>query len=164
MDAVTRRLIKELRDYQRDPNPQVVELSPTSDDNLLAWRAVIVGQEGTIYEGGRFDLDIVVPSSYPMQPPTIKFIGRVCHPNVHFKTGEICLDLLKSAWSPAWTLQSACVAIGVLLTSPEPDSPLNCDAANLLRCGDMRGYNSLVRMYTQLYAIPSTAAILSSTS
>ncbi|KND00149.1 uncharacterized protein SPPG_04490 [Spizellomyces punctatus DAOM BR117] len=164
MDAVTRRLIKELRDYQRDPNPQVVELSPTSDDNLLAWRAVIAGQEGTIYEGGRFDLDIVVPNSYPMQPPTIKFIGRVCHPNVHFKTGEICLDLLKSAWSPAWTLQSACVAIGVLLTSPEPDSPLNCDAANLLRCGDMRGYNSLVRMYTQLYAVPSTAAIMSSTS
>ncbi|KAI8917193.1 ubiquitin-conjugating enzyme/RWD-like protein [Powellomyces hirtus] len=158
MDAVSRRLIKELRDYQQDPNTQIVEeLSPVADDDLLSWRAVLVGPEGSAYEGGRFDLDIQMPTSYPMQPPVIKFVGKVCHPNVHFKTGEICLDLLKTAWSPAWTLQSACLAISALLTSPEPDSPLNCDAANLLRCGDIRGYNSLIAMYTKLYAVPSTA-------
>ncbi|KAJ3019733.1 hypothetical protein HKX48_001838 [Thoreauomyces humboldtii] len=163
MAAVSRRLLKELRDYQRDPNTQVVEkLAPASDDDLLTWKAVLVGPEGSAYEGGRFDLDIVLPASYPMQPPIMKFVGRVCHPNVHFKTGEICLDLLKTAWSPAWTLQSACMAIGALLTSPEPDSPLNCDAANLLRCGDVRGYNSLVQMCTQLYAIPNTAAVSAS--
>ncbi|KAJ3189918.1 hypothetical protein HDU85_000204 [Gaertneriomyces sp. JEL0708] len=152
MDHVSRRLLKELRDYQQDPPAQVVELHPTSDDDLFSWRAEIVGAEGTSYEGGRFALDIQVPPTYPMQPPIIKFIGKICHPNVHIKTGEICLDLLKTAWSPAWTLQSACIAIAALLTSPEPDSPLNCDAANLLRCGDNRGYNSLVRMYTQLYS------------
>jgi peroxin-4 len=44
------------------------------------------------------------------------------------QTGEVCLDLLKTAWSPVWTLQSACLAVAVLLTQPEPDSPLNCDA------------------------------------
>ncbi|TPX63023.1 hypothetical protein PhCBS80983_g00040 [Powellomyces hirtus] len=118
MDAVSRRLIKELRDYQQDPNTQIVEeLSPVADDDLLSWRAVLVGPEGSAYEGGRFDLDIQMPTSYPMQPPVIKFVGKVCHPNVHFKTGEICLDLLKTAWSPAWTLQSACLAISALLTS-----------------------------------------------
>jgi len=40
------------------------------------------------------------------------------------QTGEICLDILKSAWSPAWTLQSVCRAVVSLLAQSEPDSPL----------------------------------------
>lgn len=44
------------------------------------------------------------------------------------QTGEICLDILKTTWSPAWTLQSVCRAILALLSQAEPDSPLNCDA------------------------------------
>ena len=44
------------------------------------------------------------------------------------QTGEICLDILKPAWPPAWTLQSVCRAIIALLEDPDPTSPLNCDA------------------------------------
>ncbi|ORY53086.1 UBC-like protein, partial [Rhizoclosmatium globosum] len=70
-------------------------------DNLFEWTAVITSSEvDSPYEGGKFKLAINVPSNYPLQPPNMKFISKVCHPNVHFNTGEICLDLLKSSWSP----------------------------------------------------------------
>ena len=35
-----------------------------------------------------------------------------------------------------------------LLTSAEPESPLNVDAAQLLRANDLVGYEGLVRFYT----------------
>jgi len=74
---------------------------------------------------------------------------KVFHPNVHFKTGDVCLDILKKEWSPAWGLQAACRAVVALLSDPDADSPLNCDAGNMIRGGDMLAYNSTARMYTE---------------
>lgn len=54
---------------------------------------------------------------------------------------------------PLPPLQSMCQAILALMSDSAPDSPLNCDAGNLLRGGDVRGYNSLARMYTVEYAM-----------
>lgn len=64
----------------------------------------------------------------------------------------MCLDVLKSQWTPAWTLSSALTAVQAMLSDPEPDSPLNIDAANLVRCGDKSAYNDLIRYYTTIYA------------
>lgn len=69
-----------------------------------------------------------MPFTYPSKPPAIRFKTKVWHPNISWKTGEVCLDVLSSQWSPAWQLASACTAILALLDSPEPDSPLNVDA------------------------------------
>ncbi|KAF9581164.1 E2 ubiquitin-protein ligase peroxin 4 [Lunasporangiospora selenospora] len=156
--AVNRRMLKEYLAIQKNSatRPHLERLEPLQENDLLHWQAVLIGTSDSAYEGGKFQLDIVIPSSYPIQPPVIHFTTKICHPNVHFKTGEICLDILKSEWTPSWNLESVCVAISSLLTNPEPSSPLNCDAgksANLLRCGDMAGYNSLVKMYTELYAM-----------
>lgn len=129
-----------------------IDLYPDEAD-LYKWTAFINGPPDTPYLGGKFQLRIIVPQSYPHNPPTVKFITKVCHPNVHFKNGDICLDVLKDNWTPIWTLESTCRAVVTLLSVPEASSPLNCDCGNLIRCGDMEGYWSLAKMYTKEYAM-----------
>lgn len=68
-------------------------------------------------------------------------------------SGELCMDILKANWSPAWTIQSLCRAILFLFNEPNADSPLNCDAGNLIRSGDIKGFQSMARMYTVEYAM-----------
>jgi peroxin-4 len=73
---------------------------------------------------------------------------KIFHPNVHFRTGDICLDILKKEWSPAWGLQPACRAVLALLSDPDAESPLNCDAGNMMRGGDILAYHTTAAMYT----------------
>lgn len=61
------------------------------------------------------------------------------------QTGEICLDLLKTSWTGAYTISSTLSAIHQLLSYPDPNSPLNVDVAVLLREGDTVGAEGLVR-------------------
>ena len=63
------------------------------------------------------------------------------------------LEVFKENWTPYWTLESIFRAICYLLTAPNPDSPLNCDAGNLIRKGDMQGYLAMAKMYTKEMAI-----------
>ncbi|KZF23666.1 putative ubiquitin-conjugating enzyme [Xylona heveae TC161] len=147
--GAAKRLLQELKFYSQDPNDALISLGPVSDDQLFHWEAVMKGVNGTAYEGGLWKLDIRVPENYPLAPPEVKFVTPICHPNVHFKTGEICLDLFKSSWSPAYTITQTLTSVHHLLSDPEPDSPLNVDIAQLLRAGDKLGADSLVRYYTR---------------
>ncbi|CAK0735463.1 E2 ubiquitin-protein ligase peroxin 4 [Coccomyxa viridis] len=144
------RLVKELKEYSRS-KLEDVKLEANESD-IHRWRALLTGPANTPYQGGVFELDIKVPDQYPLVPPIVFYRTKIFHPNVHFKTGEICLDILKTAWSPAWTLHSTCQAILALMSDAAPDSPLNCDAGNLLRAGDIRGYNAMARMYAIEFA------------
>ena len=40
-----------------------------------------------------------------MHPPKAYFVSPIFHPNIHFVTGEVCLDILKSRWTPVWNLE-----------------------------------------------------------
>ena len=145
--AAAKRLRKELQNLERSkPDPDIY-LIPDSE-NILKWTALLRGPSETPYEGGIFQLAIDCGRDYPLAPPSITFATKVFHPNVHFRTGDVCLDILKKEWSPAWGIQAACRAILALLSDPDADSPLNCDAGNMIRGGDMMAYNCTARMYT----------------
>ncbi|BAM79538.1 similar to ubiquitin conjugating enzyme E2 [Cyanidioschyzon merolae strain 10D] len=144
-----KRLLTELRELREDPTNFCLE---PEEGNPLRLQGYLRGPAATPYEGGCFRVALTLPPAYPLVPPTVRFLTPIFHPNINFRTGEVCLDILQSAWSPAWSLASCLRAIQLLLSEPEPSSPLNCDAGNLLRCGDKRGFWSMARMYTLLLA------------
>jgi len=149
----SKRLIKELEQYAKSSSPAVSRLEPVGDD-LTQLTADLLGPAGTPYSGGLWNLTIAVPPTYPNTPPSIQFRTPICHANVSFTTGEICLDLLKTTWTPAYGIVSTMEAIQQLLTEGgEPDSPLNIDLAVLLREGDRVAADGLVRFYTGIYAM-----------
>ncbi|EDO08552.1 putative ubiquitin-conjugating enzyme peroxin-4 [Babesia bovis T2Bo] len=140
------RLLKELKESSRTDDPNI-RLEPVNS-NIHHWHAYIRGLKNSPYEKGIFKLNILCPPNYPINPPAVKFITKCFHPNINFETGELCMDILKSNWSPAWTLQYLCKGITYILDDPNADSPLNCDAGNLIRSGDLIGYRSMAEMYT----------------
>jgi peroxin-4 len=98
---------------------------------------------------GRWLLRITIPPSYPFKPPQISFATPIVHPNVHLQTGEICLDLLKDKWSPAYSVLQCVREIRMLLGMPGVDSPFNVDVAALLRDGDALGARRLVELWAE---------------
>ena len=151
MDGI-KRIRKEIKEIRGSQDDDIV-LRP-SEENIREWTAFIKGPEDTPFAGGVYQIAIELGTRYPVVPPSMRFETKIFHPNVHFADGSICLDILKEGkWTPAWGLQSACRAVIALLSDPQADSPLNCDAGNMIRAGDMIAYNSMARMYTCEHAL-----------
>lgn len=88
------------------------------------------GPKDTPYEGGVYDIEILLPEDYPMSPPKVLFITKIFHPNID-KLGRVCLDVLKDKWTPALQIRSVLLSIQVLMGNPDPDDFLDIEAADL---------------------------------
>ena len=84
------RLAKELKEVGKDDSSGV-KATPLSDGNMNHLKATVQGPAGTPYEGGVFAVDIQIPKQYPFEPPKMKFLTKVWHPNISSQTGAICL-------------------------------------------------------------------------
>ncbi|XP_030011023.1 ubiquitin-conjugating enzyme E2 D4-like isoform X2 [Sphaeramia orbicularis] len=131
-----KRLQKELGELQRDP-PARCSAGPVGDD-MFSWQATIMGPSDSPYNGGVFFLNINFPTDYPFKPPKVSFKTKVYHPNINSEGGGICLDILRSQWSPALTVSK--------------DDPLVPDIAYLYK-SDRQKYNTMAKEWTQKYAM-----------
>uniref|UniRef100_A0A672RJI4 E2 ubiquitin-conjugating enzyme n=1 Tax=Sinocyclocheilus grahami TaxID=75366 RepID=A0A672RJI4_SINGR len=99
---------QELTDLQRDP-PAQCSAGPVGED-LFHWQATIMGPNDSPYQGGVFFLTIHFPTDYPFKPPKVAFTTKIYHPNIN-SNGSICLDILRSQWSPALTVSKGCIKL-----------------------------------------------------
>jgi ubiquitin-conjugating enzyme E2 D/E len=126
-----RRIQKELQELIKD-TPANCSAGPESDSDIFRWRATIIGPTETPYENGIFNLVISFPPDYPFKPPHITFETKVYHPNIN-ANGSICLDILKTQWSPALSITKVLLSVCSLLSDPNPDDPLVPEIANLYK-------------------------------
>jgi len=144
-----KRINKELQDLGRDP-PAQCSAGPVGDD-LFHWQATIMGPPESPYQGGVFFLTIHFPTDYPFKPPKVAFTTRIYHPNIN-SNGSICLDILRSQWSPALTISKVLLSICSLLCDPNPDDPLVPEIARIFKT-DREKYTELAREWTRKYAM-----------
>ena len=105
-------------------NPHHIPVGPR-DDDMFEWRGILLGPEGSPYEGGVFMVDVKIPADYPFKPPTIAFSTQIYHCNVA-ADGHMCLGIL-SQWSPSITISKILLHIQSLLVHPNTESPLMPD-------------------------------------
>jgi len=148
MSALT-RIQRELADLTKDP-PTNCTAGPINASDLYKWEGIIFGPSETPYAGGMFKLLIHFGADYPFKPPHLQFLTKIYHPNIN-SAGMICLDILKSQWSPALTISKVLLSISSLLCEPNPADPLVTDIANQYK-SDRAAYDETARNWTARYA------------
>jgi ubiquitin-conjugating enzyme E2 D/E len=125
--SATKRIVRELADLRKDP-PLNCSAGPVDEADIFVWDGVIFGPDDSPYSGGVFNLNIQFPVDYPFKPPRVTFTTKIYHPNIN-ASGFICLDILKTNWSPALTISKVLLSVLSMLTDPNPKDPLMPDIA-----------------------------------
>jgi len=111
--------------------PKTCQMEFPDPDNLLDFKLIISPDEG-FYRGGRFIFSWKVGAGYPHEPPKVKCDTMVYHPNIDLE-GNICLNILREDWKPVLTVNSIIYGLQYLFLEPNPEDPLNKDAAEVLQ-------------------------------
>ena len=151
MDALHNRIKKEYLDLQKEKNSNV--LVKLVNNDYRHWKGRIKGPIDTCYQGGIFDVDIIIPDDYPFKPPKMKFDTKIWHPNISSVTGAICLDILKNEWTPALTIRTALISLQALMCEPVPNDPQDAVVAKQYM-SDIQLFNQTAKHWVEEYANP----------
>lgn len=144
------------KDLAKNPI-DLVSVGLADDSNLYDWEILIMGPDGTLYEGGFFKARLVFPKDFPNMPPTMTFVSEMWHPNV-YEDGKVCISILhppgedamnsqESAderWRPILGVEQILMSVISMLNDPNDESPANLDAAVMWR-NDREAFKKKVR-------------------
>ncbi|KAJ6617568.1 ubiquitin-conjugating enzyme/RWD-like protein [Mycena sp. CBHHK59/15] len=136
--ATLKRIHREISDVKKE---DLGDITLVPSDDLFVWRGTLPGPEGSVYEGGVFNVAVNLPPDYPFSAPKVTFKTR-------FKIsdqGNICIDILKHNWSPALSLFKVILSLSSLLTDPNPIPSI---AAQYTR--NRKLHDSTARQWTEL--------------
>jgi ubiquitin-conjugating enzyme E2 M len=103
---------------------------------------VSVSPDTGYWTGATYHFTFTIPPHYPHSPPKVECNTKIYHPNIDLQ-GKVCLNILREDWKPVLDINAVIYGLIYLFYEPNPDDPLNHEAAELFR-KDVRQFERLV--------------------
>jgi ubiquitin-conjugating enzyme E2 M len=100
--------------------------------NDLTNFSVIVSPDSGCWLGAKYHFTFAIPPLYPHEPPKVTCNTKIYHPNINLE-GAVCLNILREDWKPVLDINAVIYGLIYLFYEPNPDDPLNREAADLYR-------------------------------
>ncbi|KAG7401066.1 NEDD8-conjugating enzyme Ubc12 [Phytophthora boehmeriae] len=121
------------------------------DVNDLTAFDVKVAVDTGLWKGATYNFHFKIPPMYPHDPPKVHCLTKIYHPNIDLD-GNVCLNILREDWKPVLDINSVIYGLIYLFYEPNPDDPLNKEAAELFR-NDPKQFASVVHRSLRGYSV-----------
>jgi ubiquitin-conjugating enzyme E2 M len=134
--AVHRRSAGEIR-LQKELNeldlPENTTINFTEAENIMKFDIYLrVDDRSSLWSGAQYHFTFTVPPGYPHEPPKVHCNTKIYHPNIDL-SGNVCLNILRADWKPVLCISAVILGLNFLFLEPNPNDPLNHEAAELMR-------------------------------
>jgi ubiquitin-protein ligase len=90
-----------------------MDIEYPDENDQLNFTLIINPDEG-MYKGGSFKFNFAINQNFPHDPPKVKCIQKIYHPNIDLE-GNVCLNILREDWKPVLNLNAVLVGLQVRL-------------------------------------------------
>ena len=105
-------------------------------DKIMKFEVFVdLTKEQCYWKGGKYKFTVSVSNNYPHEPPKCHCETQIYHPNIDMQ-GNVCLNILRADWKPVLGMNTVILGLIFLFIEPNPDDPLNHEAAQLMRTNE----------------------------
>jgi len=123
----TKRFAKDLQKFYESGFDKDGIFIHIDESNMTEVRAMIVGNSETPYEYGFHFFTITITETYPLDPPSVKYVTgdgvTRFNPNLYVE-GKVCLSIINTwsgpKWSPVMTFGQILLSIKSMILNSEP--------------------------------------------
>lgn len=121
---------------------RVANIEFPNPNDLTVFHVSITPDSG-FWKNATYKFKFDIPDHYPHSPPKIHCETKIYHPNINLE-GKVCLNILREDWKPVLDINAVIYGLIFLFYEPNPDDPLNHEAAELFR-KDVQQFERLVQ-------------------
>lgn len=142
-----KRLLLDVKEMIKSPLDDQGIYYKHCEKNMLKGYAMIVGPEGSNYQGGYYFFMFDYPINYPFSPPSLTFLTNDgftrMHPNL-YKKGKVCLSIINTWKGEQWTACQSIKSILLTIISVLDNEPMLHEPGITKKHSDYEPYNKTI--------------------